>query len=558
MLETLKIRNLAVIDSAEIPFSKGLNILSGETGAGKSIVIEAISLILGSRASSDLIRSGCDEAVVEGLFDLTDSPWMLERLESLGLPSEPQLLIRRVVHKAGKHRIHINGQLATLSILQQLCEGLVDLCGQHEHQSLIRPATQLDLLDRYGGLKSKLGEYEKVFDELQELTRERAQLEQAEAERLRKSDFLTFQIAELKTAALRENEDSELGVEKQLLQSAEARVGHAEAARVILESEDIGVLNQMRSALQRLRNLAPLDSKAEPMIAGLERAVAEAEEVSLDLNRYLGQVELNSTRLEEVQERLALIADLRRKYGASVSEMMATLARLEKESSGLNDLGARLAEVTSKLESLNETAFQKARALSKSRKSVAGLLSESVTAEVRELKMGDASFKIEFGKADASSEDLTRSGIDQIQFVIQTNRGETARPLGKIASGGELSRLMLSIRRVIADRGGIGVYLFDEIDSGIGGETAFVVGKKLKTVASFNQVICITHLPQVAAFADHHLSVRKRAEKDRTLTEVIELSSKDRREELARMLAGPKLTSKSLENAGELMELAVR
>ncbi|MBL7715650.1 MAG: DNA repair protein RecN [Bdellovibrionales bacterium] len=555
MLETLKIRNLAVIDSAEIPFAKGLNILSGETGAGKSIVIEAISLILGSRASNDLIRSGCDEAVVEGLFDLTDSPWMLERLETLGLPNETQLLIRRVVHKTGKHRIHINGQLATLSILQQLCEGLVDLCGQHEHQSLIRPATQLDLLDRYGGLKAKLADYEKSFDEFQELTREKTELEQAEADRLRRADFLNFQIAELKNAALQEGEDSRLGAEKQLLQSAEGRVGHAEAARVILESEDIGILNQLRAATGRIRSLATLDASdlTGEMLKGLERSLAEAEEVSLSLNRYLGQVELNSGRLEEVQERLALIADLRRKYGTSVSEMLATLSRLEKESESLNDLGARLSEVTQRLSEVGEEAQKKAAALSKSRKSVAGLLSDSVTAEVRELKMGDASFKISM---ETSS--LTRSGTDLIQFVIQTNRGESARPLGKIASGGELSRLMLSIRRVIADRGGIGVYLFDEIDSGIGGETAFVVGKKLKTVASFNQVICITHLPQVAAFADHHLSVRKRAEKDRTITEVVELSLKDRREELARMLAGPKLTSKSLENAGELMELAVR
>ncbi|MGZ3687617.1 MAG: DNA repair protein RecN [Bdellovibrionota bacterium] len=556
MLETLSIKNIAVIDSAQIQFKKGLNILSGETGAGKSIVIEAISLLLGSRASAELIRSGCDEAVVEGFFDISDIPWIKPRLEKLGFDSgTSELLIKRTVHRAGKHRIFVNGELATLSILQQLCEGLVDLCGQHEHQSLIRPQTQLDLLDRYGGLLEQSRAVAGAFGKTRALVKERDSLSEAEAERSRKADFLKFQIEELRAAELEEGEDDKLQLEKQLLQSAEARVQGAESVRAILEAEDDGALNALRAAALKLRSLAQLDEKVLPLRDGIDRAIAEAEEVAIGLNRYLGAVELDPSRLETVQERLSQIADLRRKYGASIAEMLVTLGKLESESGALGQVEERLKEVAADLERAEAELYKLGKKLSAARAKVAGLLADSVTAELKDLKMGDAKFAVEL----TAREDLAQwaaSGADAIQFVVQTNRGEAARPLGKIASGGELSRMMLAIRRVISDKGGIGVYLFDEIDAGIGGQTAFQVGRKLKSVASFNQVICITHLPQVASFADNHLIVRKNAAGKRTITEVVALTKPERKEELARMLGGPELTRKSLENAAELLELA--
>ncbi len=558
MLETLRIKNLAVIDSAEIPFRSGLNILSGETGAGKSIVIEAISLLLGSRASAELIRSGCDEATLEGLFDIAELDWMRERLQRLGFPfEEPQLLIKRIVHRGGRHRIYINGQLATASILGQLCEGLVDLCGQHEHQSLLRATTQLELLDRYGGLTEKTRAYTAEYETYRALRAEQEQLQRAESERLQRADFLKFQVDELRAADLQADEDVELAREKQLLQSAETRVQGAESVRQAFESDEDGVLNQLRAAGLKLRSLAQLDNKLEPVYQGLERALAEADDVSLQLSRYLGKIDLDPERLIQVQERLSLIADLRRKYGQTVAEMSATLNRLESESNELGSVGERLAEIARAVSSMETALLKRARELSKARGSVASLLAKSVTDELKDLKMGEARFQIELN-AKTELEALTSTGADQIQYVVQTNRGEPARPLGKIASGGELSRLMLSVRRVISDRGGIGVYLFDEIDAGIGGQTAFEVGKKLKSVAGFNQVICITHLPQVASFAAHHLVVRKKTIGERTVTEVCELSVKERKEELARMLGGPKLTTKSLENAGELLEMAGR
>jgi DNA repair protein RecN (Recombination protein N) len=556
MLETLRIKNIAVIDSAEIPFKQGLNILSGETGAGKSIVLEAISLILGSRANADLIRADCDEALAEGLFNLSELPWMKERLETLGFDSDTQeLLIKRTVSRSGKHRIHVNGELATLTILQTLCEGLVDLCGQHEHQTLIRPATQLELLDRYGNLAAQTQAVGHAYLRMKKLQKEKIELEQAEADREKRADFLKFQIEELRGAELVAGEDEELQKRKILLQSAEVRVQTAEAVRQILESEEDGALNSLRAAVLKIRSLHQLDDKSAPIFEAMERALAETEEAGIQLNRYLASADMDPEQLQSVQERLSLLADLRRKYGASVCDMIETLEKLEAENAALDQTSSQLAKLAQALEEAQAELKKLGKKLSLARKKASEVFSDSVTHELKDLKMGDARFQIELSYRE-NMEDWTATGADNIQFVVQTNRGETARPLGKIASGGELSRLMLAIRRVIADRGGIGVYLFDEIDAGIGGQTAFQVGKKLKSVAAYNQVICITHLPQVASFADHHLSVRKNSKSKRTLTEVVELTKTERKEELARMLGGPELTKKSLENAAELLELA--
>lgn len=559
MLETLKIKNIAIIDSAEIPFKSGLNILSGETGAGKSIVIESIALLLGGRASIDLIRSGCDEAQVEGLFDLTDLEWMRERLEKHGYPCEnQQLLVKRTVVRSGKHRIYINGEIATLNILAAICDGLIDLCGQHEHQSLLRPSTQLELLDRYGGLEKMTRSFSELFTETRALEAALTQLKNAAHESQQRTDFLRFQIGELKDAALEPKEDTKLQGEKLLLQSAETRATAVNAIRIILESndnDDDGVLNALRTGLNRARALSLLDAKATTLTEGLERALVELEEVNLQVGRYLDGVEVAPERLLQIQERLSLLANLRRKYGATVEDMLATLEKLEGEFQTLGNSDSRIHELELKLASNSKILEKSALALSQARGKIARTFSSTVTTELKDLKMEEARFTIELSlKTERST--WTQTGADTIQFTVQTNKGEASKPLGKVASGGELSRLMLAIRRVISDRGGIGVYLFDEIDAGIGGQTAFEVGKKLRSVAKYNQVICITHLPQVASFADHHLSVRKQTEGKRTLTTVIELDTKSRKEELARMLGGPALTKKSLENAGELLEMA--
>ena len=556
MLQTLNIKNIAIIDSAEITFKEGLNILSGETGAGKSIIIEAISLLLGSRAKAEWVRSGCEEAVIEGLFDISDMSWMPARLDKLGInSSDSELLIRRSIHQGGKHRIHVNGQLATVAILQELCEGLVDLCGQHEHQSLTKPPVQLGLLDQYGELKVLANSVSEKVSQLRAFRDEKTLILKSEAEREKRLDFLKFQIEELRSANLREGEDELLQREKQLLQSAEARLQVAEAARQALEADGEGALNLLRAAQAKAKSLKQLDDRSGNIAEALERATAEAEDAAISLNRYLGSVDLNSELLEEIQARLSLIADFRRKYGASIPEMLTTLSRLDEEFTALNQAEVRLKDLDKQIETLRNELARIGKKLSQGRKKAAEQLSAEVTKELKDLKMSDARFEVELTVSD-NVDEWTLSGADQIQFTIQTNRGEPARPLGKIASGGELSRLMLAVRRIISDHGNIGVYLFDEVDAGIGGQVAFEVGKKLKSVAKNNQVLCITHLPQVASFADHHLVVRKGTKGSRTMTEVLALKKSERKEELARMLGGPELTKKSLENASELLELA--
>ncbi len=556
MLETLKIQNLAVIDSVEVPFEPGLNILSGETGAGKSIVIEAISLILGSRATADLIRSGANEAVIEGVFSTKDLPWLEKRLLDADFAvNDGTLLIKRVVSRAGKHRIYINGSLATLANLQAICEDLVDLCGQHEHQSLLKAGTQIEMIDRFGGLTKETDAFEKLFTTYRQAREELAALSGNEGERSRRADFLRFQIEELRAAELAPEEDEKLQTEKNLLQSSETRISHAEAIRQALEEED-GALSALRGAVSRVKALAQIDGETTAIREALDRALAEAEDASLEVNRYLGSIDLDPERLEVLQTRLSRLAELRRKYGATTEEMITMLETLEAELSGFENSEARAKELEAELTKLEKKILTAAEALSEKRTKVAKLLGKSVTDELKDLRMSDAKFSVDlqFGRDPATYG--PRLAGNTVQFVVQTNKGEDARPLGKIASGGELSRLMLSIRRVIADRGGIGVYLFDEIDAGIGGQTAFEVGKKLKSVANHNQVICITHVPQVAAFADHHLSVQKSEKKNRTETSVVELSPKERKDEIARMLGGPVLTKKSLSNAGELIDLA--
>ncbi len=557
MLEILKIKNLAIIDEAEIEFKNGLNIISGETGAGKSIVIDAISLILGSRADMNLIRSGCEEATVECVFDIKKSPWMKKRLENLGFAfNSEELLIKRTISSNGKHRIYVNGEFATLTALQHLTEGLVELCGQHEHQSLTKPHRQLEMLDRYGELQKQAAEFEKLFSDTKTVRQQKENLERSEAERSKQIDFIKFQLDELKKADLQSEEDEKLSEEKKLLQSAKNRIEACEGIRTALECDESGALQAIRTALNKVKNLTQLDETASEIRNYLNRGLAEIEEASLKVNRYLETAQGDPERLEQIQERLALIVHLKNKYGTTVSEIIETTQKLEMEFETLSHSDEHIKKLTQELIALEKELIALGKKLSTYRKKAGDALAKSVTSELKDLKMQDAKFSVEL-EAIAEVSQWTTSGSDRIQFMIQTNSGEPAKPLGKIASGGELSRLMLAMRRTLSDRGGIGVYLFDEIDSGIGGQTAFQVGKKLKSVSAHHQVICITHLPQVASFADMHLVVQKTASGKRTVTEIKDLKTiKDRKEELARMLGGPKLSQKSLENAAELLELA--
>jgi DNA repair protein RecN (Recombination protein N) len=556
MLQTIKIKNFALIENAEIPFAEGLNILSGETGAGKSIVLEAISLLLGGRANSEVIRSGADEAVVEGFFDTQELPWLKDRLQEVGIELDSsELLIKRSIHRNGKNRIFINGELATLSMLQQVCDGLIDLCGQNEHQSLFKSNVQLDLLDRFTGLEKTSDQVREQFKKTIALREEWDSLKRKEDERIQRLEFIKFQIQELNDASLKAGEDESLQQEKKLLQSHEQRLNLANQIDSALDGEE-GALNALKLALTKAKTLNQIDTGSGELYAALERAFAEAEEATRLARHYVNQGDLSPERLEEVQERLSLITNLKRKYGQSIDEIINHHQKLAGEIDLLENLSSRLEGLEGEFNKEKTTALKQARDLFTKRKKGAEGFVKAVAKELKELRMQDAVVGIDL----EFQEDITAWGSGslgtEISLGVQTNLGEDKKSIQKIVSGGELSRLMLAIRRVIADKGGIGVYLFDEIDAGLGGQTAFTVGKKLKSVAAYNQVICITHVPQVACFADHHLSISKHTSKGRTVTEVHALSVGERREEIARMLGAEKLTPAAIKNARDLMESA--
>jgi DNA repair protein RecN (Recombination protein N) len=560
MLRAIKIKNFALIENAEIPFEPGLNIMSGETGAGKSIVLEAISLLLGGRASLEVIRNGCDEAMVEGYFDTDQLPWLKQRFNEVGFEDSlgsGELLIKRTIHKSGKNRIFINGETATLSMLQQICEGLVDLCGQHEHQSLFKQNVQVELLDRYVSLVDSSQKVRDQWKAAVELKQEWDQLRQKEEERVQRLEFIRFQIAELQEAALEPNEDESLLHEKKLLQSHEQRSQLVQQIENAIAGEE-GATHSIKLALNRARSLMQMDATVEALVQTLDRALAETEEAQQQVRVYLNQMDINPGRLSEVQERLSLITNLKRKYGQTVEQMIAHQTKLLGEIDLLENLSDRLASMESDYEQSKTKLVESAKVLFTKRKKGSELFSKSVEKELKELRMQDASVRFDLSFDESGEIDSwgPESLGTQLELQVRTNLGEEQKSLQKVVSGGELSRLMLAIRRVISDKGGIGVYLFDEIDAGLGGQTAFTVGKKLKSVAKYNQVICITHVPQVACFADHHLSISKRTLKGRTVTEVNELDLTGRREEIARMLGAEKLTPAAMKNAKDLMASA--
>ncbi len=556
MLQMIKIRNFALIESAEIPFESGLNILSGETGAGKSIVLDAISLLLGGRANSEVIRSGSDEAVVEGFFDIEKLDWVAKRLQEVGLENGgSDLLIKRSIHRNGKNRIFINGELATLSMLQTVCDGLVDLCGQNEHQSLFKAAVQLDLLDRFSELLKKKEKVREQYLKAIALKDEWEALKQKEEERVQRLEFIRFQIEELNEAKLEPQEDEKLLEEKKLLQTSEQRMGLANQIDSALDGEE-GALNSIKAALNKSRSLSQIDSSIEELHQSLERAMAEIEEAARLARHYAQAGDLGNERLVEVQERLSLITNLKRKYGQSIQEMIAHHEKLAGEIDLLENLSSRLESIETLFHKEKDSGVKLAKDLFTQRLKGAEVFSRAVAKELKELRMQDAKVELLL----SFEKDIALWGADslgsEITLEVQTNLGEPQKPIQKIVSGGELSRLMLAIRRVISNHGGIGVYLFDEIDTGLGGQTAFTVGRKLKSVAAFNQVICITHVPQVASFADHHLSIQKHTQKGRTVTEIQVLNAQGRREEVARMLGSEKITQAAIKNAKDLIDSA--
>ncbi|MEW6057361.1 MAG: DNA repair protein RecN [Bdellovibrionota bacterium] len=561
MLRLLRIKNFAIIDALELEFHAGLNAITGETGAGKSIVLDAIGLILGNRATAELIRTGSEEATVEALFDVGRSESFEKKLQAHGLDThraDHEIIVKRAIHRSGKNKIFLNGELITLSQLADICENLVDLCSQHEHQSLSKPIFQLDLLDRYGGLIEKKRAVRELYSALRSCESELRILGGDERERARNEDFVRFQLNELEEFDPKEGEEEALTNERRKLLNATNLIESVDHALALLgtpgSSEEHDARTLLTRAAQKLSKSTQIDSSLSGVIEAIGRAQLEVEEATSQLASYASNLEIDPQRLETIEERLSRWSEIKRKYGMTFEDIVQTRSRLEQEFSELAHRQSKIADLELKRTSLKKSFQEAALELSKKRKNIAKTLKTSIQSELRELMMPGTSFDIEFTQLE--SEQWGPEGVDRIQFLFSPNPGEGLKPVAKIASGGEMSRVMLAIRRTMADRGGIGVYLFDEIDSGIGGQTATIVGRKLQSVAQFNQVICITHLPQVAAFAGAHYSVSKKVVSGRTSSQVALLEGQKRVDELARMLGGLNVTEKSRAHAKDLIKQA--
>lgn len=558
MLIQLNIKDFAIIDSLQVSFGKGLNILTGETGAGKSIIVDAVKLILGDRASQDDIRSSKDEAVVEAMFDAASLD-IAGILESAGLPNEENLIIKRVINRSGKNRIFINSSMANLSALEDIGSRIIDIYGQHDHQSLTKYEEHIDILDSFAGLMALRGDVAKAYREFSSIKSELDNLTTDSQRLLEKQDFLSFQSKEIGEAALKTGEDEELKKEKEKLANAEKLFEAANSGYDSLYASSGSMLERLAQILNKLKDASKFDEELKPVIENMESAVCQIEDAATSLRDYTQGISFEPQRLEEADNRLDLINKLKKKYGATIEAILKKKEEVDRELDNIIHHDERIAELKEAVEKVKENALKLSKKLSEKRIDSAKLLKKKIEEELSDLNMKKTIFEVHIEKNKDINGDfiLGEKGIDRVEFFISPNIGEEPKPLSKIASGGELSRIMLAIKRITAT-GKIPVLIFDEVDSGIGGGTAEVVGKKLKEVSKNHQVLCITHLPQIAAYADAHYSVTKEVRGGRTVAGIKELKADERISELSRMLGGVKITSKAKEHAIEMLENASR
>ena len=560
MLRELTIKNVAVIDELTVTFVPGLNVLTGETGAGKSILIDALQLVLGARGSENLLRSGAEEAAVEAAFDAGPGSRVTELLGAEGVAVEPgePLILRRQLFRDGRTRAYANGRLTAAATLRVLGECLVDIHGQHPGQLLLDPRRHRDLLDGYAGTTDEVRAYRDRHGAWQALRREREALLLAERERAQRQDLLEFQRREIEAARLTIGEEESLGAEHAILGNHERLFAAVEQAYGTLEESDEALLTLLSAAAARVREAAGIDPRLGEVLETLETGAVHLREAARGLRDYRARIEFDPERLEAIESRLHEIGKLKRKYGGTVGEILEHLTRVRADLKTLEHSETRLGELEQMLTASRRDLASRAERLSTARRRAAPRLQEAILAEIHELGMARAAFEVRVTSAGSGEEALGPHGTDEVEFLISPNPGEPLKPLHKIASGGELSRTMLAIRVILAAADQTPTLIFDEVDAGIGGNTAEMVGRKLTAVSRERQVLCVTHLPQIACFADHHVVVAKRSLRDRTQTSVQMLPTAERAQELARMLGGLSRSGTPLQHATELLEAANR
>jgi DNA repair protein RecN (Recombination protein N) len=563
MLLNLKIRDFAIIDAVEFELRPGFAVITGETGAGKSILVDALTLVLGGRSSTDLVRAGAETAEVEALFDISSQPVVRARLEQRELVGDdPEtLVVRRVVGPKGRAKVIINGRLSTVASLGEIVRGLVDISGQHEQQSLLHVENHVEILDAYGNHDAIKAAYREAFDEMRRLRRERDALQRGEREALERADYLRFQVEEIRRIDPRDGEEEALEAERQRLAHADRLSRGVSDAENLLYGDDGSAFDKLGKAVAEIEAMARIDPTLGETAGTLESARRDVQEAARELQRYGSVIESDPQRLEEVDDRLAELRRLCRKHGGTVAEVVVRLGELEAELGGIDNADARLAELGTAVAAAEREVWAAAERLSKARARAAKKLDRAVATEVADMDLAGAIFETRLERTGGRSDGaptgeavLGPQGLDAVEFLWSANQGEPAKPLARIASGGELSRLMLAVKRVLAARDLVSLYVFDEVDAGIGGRAADRIGAKIQDVSRGHQAIAITHLAPIAARAAHHIRVHKETHGKRTVSVVEVLDERARAEEIARMIDGAHITDATRQAAREMLD----
>ncbi len=564
MLKELSIRNFAIIDDLQIDFSDGFTILSGETGAGKSIILNAVNLLLGSRASADLVRTGAESAELEALFQISADSKVAAIMSDHGYDPTEGLLIRRLISRSDNNRVYVNGRLATIALLTTITENLASISGQHAHQGLLKEDQHLVILDQFGGLMTLRRQVFDLYHQILPLLDERKRLEAIRQRQDEHLELLQFQKNEITTADLTTGEDDALEQERLRLKNAEALYQTIYGSIEGLYGESGSVIERLQEIRKNLASAGRIDTDLNRIAESLGSTTYQIEDLIEALRAHLNLIQMDDQRLVSVEERLDTLNKLKRKYGGSLDAVLTQLETIEGELSKVENISHQIEDVEKKLATLHEQLAERVLALSRKRAKTAKHLAEKVEHELGSLKMSQTDFEVviqpitadektnAYLTADSSA--ITETGIDRASFMIAPNPGEALKPLASIASGGELSRVVLALKAILADTDAVETIVFDEVDAGIGGGTAEVVGRKLSELARHHQVICITHLPQIARFGKHHFSIAKHVANGRTVTAIQPLEQADRYKEIARMLGGEDITPTTLEHARELLD----
>lgn len=556
MLAELAIKNIAIIESVTVSFQKGFTVLTGETGAGKSIIIDSIHLLVGGRGSSDFVRHGADKAEIEGLFLIEDDHPAIAKCSEFGIEiEEGMLLLKRDIYPSGKSVCRVNGKLVTITILREIGRTLVDIHGQHDNQEMLDEKSHLRLLDEFGGkeIYPALNEYQSIYREYVKIKKDLASLNENEQMMAQRLDLLKFQLNEITNAQLKIGEDEQLLTEKKKLTNFEKLFSSLNTTYEALQGEQKG-LDWVGLALSNLDEAQTIDEELKEIYSIVSNSYYQLEDIVHTLREKLDELEYDPNRLNEIENRLNIIHQMKRKYGDSIEAILEYCAKIDDEIEMITNRESHIETLNKKLVSIEKDLLVEANHLTSLRKNAAEKLTEAIHKQLKDLYMDKTVFEVKFFEQD--NIEFQPDGIDKIEFYMSTNPGEPLKPLAKIASGGELSRIMLALKTIFSQHQGVTSIIFDEVDTGVSGRVAQAIGEKIYRISVNSQVLSITHLPQVAALCDHHFFIRKEIKEHRTITSIQQLSERERIEEIARMISGSHITTATEEHAKELLDLA--